>query len=102
MIVRSRKAGGVRIHSGCVQVICMLCCFFCFSIQGVMGRCFCTGVPNLRAISWASLGSGEPEEGVSSFCALRGNSTTPASLQFCCPKNLIVLFVFPDLQILPC
>ncbi|KAK5610250.1 hypothetical protein CRENBAI_008417 [Crenichthys baileyi] len=36
-------------------------------MKGVTVRCFCTGVPHLSAISWASLGSGEPEEGVSSL-----------------------------------
>ncbi|MEQ2283276.1 hypothetical protein AMECASPLE_009510 [Ameca splendens] len=37
------------LHAGCVFVLC-------FSIQSVTGRCCCTGVANLSAISWASYG----------------------------------------------
>ncbi|MEQ2166967.1 hypothetical protein GOODEAATRI_033889 [Goodea atripinnis] len=39
-----------RLFAGCVFVCCVL------SMQGVTGRCCCTGVAHLRAISWATYG----------------------------------------------
>ncbi|MED6263980.1 hypothetical protein CHARACLAT_010072 [Characodon lateralis] len=40
------------------------------SYLGVTGRCFCTGVPHLSAISWASLGVESQRKASACYCSL--------------------------------
>ncbi|MED6246067.1 hypothetical protein ATANTOWER_012333 [Ataeniobius toweri] len=51
-----------RLHAGC------LCCVF--SVQGVTGRCCCTGLAHLRAISWVSYGVETQREASARFFSL--------------------------------